>query len=141
MPDILSSLPVEYLFTIHAAVAAPVPIPGGPTGTRVIVNVTGGTFQGPKVSGTVGMGGDWLSMRTTGSAHLDVRLLLITDDGVAIHMAYEGIMAPSDTGVRIITAPLFQTGDERYAWLNDVQAVAIGQPSKDAVDYDVYRVL
>ena len=87
------------------------------------------------------MGGDWLSMRTTGSAHLDVRLLLITDDGVAIHMAYEGIMAPSDTGVRIITAPLFQTGDERYAWLNDVQAVAIGQPSKDAVDYDVYRVL
>lgn len=141
MPVILSSLPVEYLFTIHANVAAPVPIPGGPTGTRVIVNVTGGTFQGPKVSGTVGMGGDWLSMRTTGSAHLDVRLLLITDDGVAIHMAYEGIMAPSDTGVRIITAPLFQTGDERYAWLNDVQAVAIGQPSKDAVDYDVYRVL
>jgi hypothetical protein len=141
MPDILSSLPVEFLFTIHANVAAPVPIAGGPTGTRVIVNVTGGTFQGPKVSGTVGMGGDWLSMRTTGSAHLDVRLLLITDDGVAIHMAYEGIMAPSDTGVRIITAPLFQTGDERYAWLNDVQAVAIGQPSKDAVDYDVYRVL
>ena len=42
MPDTLSSLPVEYLFTIHAAVAAPVPIPGGPTGTRVIVNVTGG---------------------------------------------------------------------------------------------------
>jgi hypothetical protein len=43
--------------------------------------------------------------------------------------------------VRIITAPLFQTGDERYAWLNDVQAVAIGKPSKDAVDYDVYRIL
>jgi hypothetical protein len=141
MPDILSSLPVEFLFTIHANVAAPVPIAGGPAGTRVIVNVTGGSFAGPKASGTVNMGGDWLSMRTTGSAHLDVRLLLITDDGVAIHMAYEGIMAPSDTGVRIITAPLFQTGDERYAWLNDVQAVAIGKPSKDAVDYDVYRVL
>ena len=27
------------------------------------------------------------------------------------------------------------------AWLNDVQAVAIGKPAKDAVDYDVYRVL
>ena len=141
MPDILSSLPVEYLFTIHATVAAPVPIPGGPAGTRVIVNVTGGTFAGPKASGTVTMGGDWLTMRTTGTAHLDVRVLLITDDGVPIHMAYEGIMTPSDTGVRIITAPLFQTGDERYAWLNDVQAVAIGKPSKDAVDYDVYRIL
>jgi hypothetical protein len=141
MPDILSSLPVEFLFTIHANVAAPVPIAGGPAGTRVIVNVTGGSFAGPKASGTVNMGGDWLSMRTTGSAHLDVRLLLITDDGVAIHMAYEGIMGPTDDGVRIITAPLFQTGDERYAWLNDVQAVAIGKPSKDAVDYDVYRIL
>ena len=56
-------------------------------------------------------------------------------------MAYQGIMGPTDDGVRIITAPLFQTGDERYAWLNDVQAVAIGKPSKDAVDYDVYRIL
>ena len=141
MPDSLSSLPVEFLFTIHANVAAPVPIAGGPAGTRVIVNVTGGTFAGPKASGTVNMGGDWLTMRATGTAHLDVRVLLTTDDGVAIHMAYEGIMGPTDDGIRIITAPLFQTGDERYAWLNDVQAVAIGQPSKDAVDYDVYRVL
>jgi hypothetical protein len=141
MPDIFSSLPVEFLFTIHANVAAPVPIAGGPAGTRVIVNVTGGTFAGPKASGTVNMGGDWLTMRATGTAHLDVRILLTTDDGVAIHMAYEGIMGPTDDGIRIITAPLFQTGDERYAWLNDVQAVAIGKPSKDAVDYDVYRIL
>jgi hypothetical protein len=87
------------------------------------------------------MGGDWLTMRATGTAHLDVRVLLTTDDGVAIHMAYEGIMGPTDDGIRIITAPLFQTGDERYAWLNDVQAIAIGKPSKDAVDYDVYRIL
>ena len=141
MPADVSSLPVEFLFTIHAELAAPVVIPGGPAGTRVVVEVTGGTFVGPRGTGTVQMGGDWLTMRTAGTAQLDVRVLLVTDDGVAIHMAYEGIMAPTADGPRIVTAPLFQCGDERYSWLNDIQAVAIGKPGSNCVDYEVYQIL
>lgn len=141
MPADVSSLPVEFLFSIHAELAAPVVIPAGPVGTRVVVEVTGGTFEGPRGRGTVQMGGDWLTLRTTGTAQLDVRVLLVTDDGAAIHMAYEGIMAPSEDGPRIVTAPLFQCGDERYSWLNDIQAVAIGKPGSDRVDYEVYRIL
>ena len=74
-------------------------------------------------------------------AQLDVRALVTTDDGAAIHMHYLGVMAPGEAGPRIITAPLFEAGDERYTWLNGVQAIAVGAPGANTVDYDVYRVL
>lgn len=138
----LTSLNVEFLFHMHATLDAPVVVPGGPQGTRVIVGINGGTVTGPKVNGTVAhLGADWLTMRADGSARLDVRALIHTSDGAAIHVFYKGIMAPGESGPRITTAPLFETGDERYAWLNSVQAVAVGAPGQGSVDYDVYRIL
>lgn len=138
----INSLPVEFLFHLHATLDAPVVVPGGPHGTRVIVGINGGTVKGPKVNGTVAhLGADWLTLRADGTAQLDVRALVTTDDGVPIHMHYLGVMAPSADGPRIITAPLFEVGDERYTWLNGVQAIAIGSTGTNSVDYDVYRVL
>lgn len=141
MSDV-TSLNVEFLFHLHATLDAPAVVPGGPHGTRVIVGINGGTVKGPKVNGTLAhLGADWLTMRADGTAQLDVRALIHTDDGAVIHTHYHGIMAPSDNGPRITTAPLFETGDERYAWLNGVQAVAVGTPGAGTVDYDVYRIL
>jgi hypothetical protein len=142
MPQNINSLPVEYLFTINATLADPVVIPNGPLGTRVIVPCTGGTFSGPRVSGTIAsVGADWLTMRSNGTAQLDVRIILTTDDGASIYMTYTGVMAPGADGPQIVTAPLFQAGDERYVWLNDLQAVAIGKPGQNRVDYEVYKVI
>jgi hypothetical protein len=141
MSDI-TSLNVEFLFHMHATLADPVFVPNGPNGTRVIVGITGGTVKGPRVNGTVAhLGADWLTMRADGMAQLDVRALITTDDGAVIHTHYLGVMAPGEAGPRIVTAPLFETGDERYTWLNGLQAVAVGAPGAGAVDYDVYRVL
>ena len=141
MSDI-SSLNVEFLFHLHATLDAPVVVPNGPAGTRVIVGINGGTVTGPRVNGKVAhLGADWLTMRADGSAQLDVRALIQTDDGAAIHTHYLGIMSPTDSGPRIITAPLFETGDDRYTWLNSIQAVAVGTAGTGTVDYDVYRVL
>jgi hypothetical protein len=137
MPADVTSLPVEFLFTMKATLTPPAIVANGPQGTRVIVNVTGGTVSGPKVNGTLlASGGDWVTMRASGSGLLDVRLTITTDDGATIFMEYKGIL--KDGVVR--TAPLFQTGDERYAWLNDAQCVAIGAPGKGEVTYDVYVV-
>ena len=142
MSDI-TSLNVEFLFHMHATLADPIVIPNGPAGTRVIVGITGGTVKGPKVNGTVAhLGADWLSIRADGTAQLDVRALITTDDGASIHAHYLGIMSPGADGApRIVTAPLFEAGDERYTWLNGLQAVAVGAPGAGSVDYDVYRIL
>ena len=137
-----SSLPVEFLFSIDVDTSAPTMISGAPQGNRYIVSVPGGTFEGPKMKGTVvpNSGGDWLTLRADGSAKLDVRLTLQTDDGAHILMSYNGILVNGASGPSIRGAPLFETGAEKYTWLNLVQAVGIGAPRANGVKYDIYAL-
>ena len=135
-----TSLPVEHLFTLSAQTNIVGFIANAPQGTRVIVDVPGGTFTGAKLTGTVvAPSGDWLTARADGTIKLDVRVLLKTADGADILMTYTGVGAPNLGPVR--TAPLFETGDERYAWLNAVQAVGIGVIADGSITYEVYRLL
>lgn len=137
-----TSLPVEHLFTITATTAAPITLQNGPRGTRLVAPVTGGTFEGSKLKGTVHeqAGGDYVTMRADGSLHVDVRLILSTEDGAAILMTYRGIAVRDGAGLSIRTAPLFETGDDRYTWLNNVQAVATGTTARGSVTYEVYAL-
>jgi hypothetical protein len=133
------ALPVEHLMDVHLDVTIPSMIPGGPHGTRVTVQITGGTFSGPRLTGTViAPSADWAVVRPDGTIKLDVRVLLRTDDGADIYMSYPGIGL--DGGARLRVAPQFETGDERYAWLNAVQAVGTGSSDGTVVDYQVYEV-
>jgi hypothetical protein len=50
----------------------------------------------------------------------------LRSDGVTVLMQYSGIGVPNGAGMGIRIAPQFETGDARYAWLNNVQAVGIG---------------
>ena len=71
---------------------------------------------------------------------VDVRLTLKTDDGAYIYVEYGG-RADMANGL-IVTAPTFQTGDERYAWLNKIQAVGAGSLGEDGVlTYSLYEVV
>ena len=139
MPD----TPVlEYLCTLTATLREnSATLMNGRQGSRVIAIVTGGEFSGPKMRGTVdNSGGDWVTVRADGSIKLDVRILLTTDDGAPIFMRYEGTGVRIDGQLRLVTAPLFETGDPRYAWLNSVQAIGRGVSTGDRVTYDVFAV-
>lgn len=135
-----TTLPVEHLFTVTVETdPAPTFIANAPQGTRLIVRATGGTFEGGRLNGTVlPGGGDWVTMRADGSMKLDVRITLQTDDGAAILMTYAGI--GTEAGAHLRTAPLFETGDERYAWLNNVMGVSHGSVVEGGVRYDVYAL-
>ncbi|MDP7068256.1 MAG: DUF3237 domain-containing protein [Acidimicrobiales bacterium] len=134
-------LDVEHLFTLDLQVGEGVQIiKGGPHGTRMIAEVAGGTFTGERLTGSVvPPGGDWVTARADRNIQLDVRLTLVTDDDAVILMQYKGIADPAAGVAR--SAPQFETGDDRYTWLNNVQGVGIGQLHPEGgVTYEVYSL-
>jgi uncharacterized protein DUF3237 len=79
-------------------------------GTRIIVPVVGGTFDGPKLKGTINEpSGDWIMQRSDGSNVLDVRLPLRTNDEQSIYMAWRGIAStPLNGSLNARIAPTFE---------------------------------
>jgi len=133
---------LELLFELEATTGESLVIGDAGTGTKAVVPVTGGTFAGPRLNGRVrgSANGDWVTMLPNGSIRLDVRLTLETNDGALILMTYEGVGRRTEQGYDLRTAPRFETGDERYRWLNEVQAVAVGTASGNSVRYSVFAL-
>ncbi len=135
------------LFDISFDLAEPIALTDTPDGTRLILYITGGKFEGPRLRGAVlPGGGDWFVQRPDGFGALDVRGVIKTDDGELIYVTYNGRAKLGDGGF-IRTAPLFCTSMKgKYAWLNSVQAVGEGGPVTGAggritgVKYRVYEV-
>ncbi|HTO41785.1 MAG TPA: DUF3237 domain-containing protein [Rhizomicrobium sp.] len=129
-------------------------------GRRMIAVVTGGIFQGERLKGKVlNGGGDWATIEESRDVlRLDARLTWQTDDGAKIYVSYRGVLrtlteirrqranggTQGDEDYRTLyfrTTPVFETGDPRYQWLNDIVCVAMGGASTTGVKYEVFEVL
>ncbi len=68
-----------------------------------------------------------------------MKVTVETDDGAVIHATYTGRLQ-FDT-MTVYATPLFHTGDERYAWLNRIQAVAKGTFTPEGtLIYEMYEL-
>jgi Protein of unknown function (DUF3237) len=89
LPDVLTNVRTRRLFAIRLDVKPLAIVGPTPRAFRRIGVVTGGSFDGDRLSGDVMDGGsDWQTVRKDGSATLDVRLVLRTNDDVQICMTY-----------------------------------------------------
>ena len=126
-----------------------------PLGRRRIIHITGGSFSGARLSGRVLAGGaDWQVIRADGVADLDARYTLGTSDGALIYVRNRGYRhGPADIIQKLAageqvdeklyymrTTPSFETGDERYAWLNRIVCVASGARRPAAVELEVFEI-
>ena len=126
-----------------------------PLGRRRIIPITGGTFRGERLSGRVLPGGaDWQVIRADGVAELDARYTLETEDKALIYVRNFGYRhGPAEVIKRLAageavdpslyymrTTPRFETGAERYRWLNRIICVATGARRAAAVELDFYEV-
>jgi hypothetical protein len=116
---------------------------GSPGVNRVVVPVSGGTFEGPALKGTVvGPSGDWIVTRPDGSSVLDMRIVLQTDDAQKIYMTCRGVaFAQPDGTLYARILPVFETGSSKYVWLNKILAVGVYRPVPGKVAYRIYRIL
>ncbi len=107
----------------------------------VIGEVTGARVEGERLNASMkgSAAADWLRISPEGYGTLDVKITLETDDGAIVHATYTGRLL-FDT-MAVYATPLFHTGDERYAWLNRIQAVAKGAFQADGtLIYEMYEL-
>ena len=145
----------EFLFRMSLEVEEPDRIGETHAGTRRVVGVSGGAFEGPRLKGQVLSGGsDWIVVRRDGVLIQDVRIVLQTDDGQNILMSYRGMRhGPEDVMERVNagedpdpseyyfrTTPIFEVPDGEYNWLNKLMAFAVGRRRASGVTYAVYAI-
>ena len=100
---------------------------------------------------------DWEIVRDHGdqqTAHLDTRYNLLTHDGATIYLQTtgtrtgkkevleklgEGKIGPDEYRMRLHLT--FETGDERYSWLNSGVFMASSGRVGNQVIYDAYQIL
>lgn len=114
------------LMVLRLATSATQDIGSTSRGTLTIFPVTGGSFEGERLRGRVlAGGGDWVTAHGDGIFTLDLRVTLETDDDSLIHMTFTGVR--DDARHYFRTVPRFETAAPKYAFLNRLLAVGIGE--------------
>jgi len=105
-----------------------------------IFPVTGGSFEGERLRGKVlAGGGDWVTTKPDGTFELDLRATLETDDGALIHLTFTGVRDDEHHYLR--TLPRFETAAPRYAFLNRLLAVGVGDIGPDGPVHVIEEIL
>jgi hypothetical protein len=146
---------LEFAFEVRAKVADPIVIGNIPDGTRRIIDILGGTFEGPKIRGKILPGGaDWQIIRDDGFTQLDARYILQTDKGELIYVTNSGIRhAPPEIIKRLNAGevvdqsqiyfravPRFETASPDLEWLMRSIFVCTGERRPNDVAIRFYRV-
>jgi hypothetical protein len=131
-----------FAFELRATVAAPAELGQVAAGRRRIVQITGGTFEGPGIKGRVQPGGaDWQIVRADGFTELDTRYTIETDKGQLIYVQNAGMRhAPADVMQKLLagqqvdpnlvyfrTVPKFETSAPELQWLTRAIFVGVGE--------------
>jgi Protein of unknown function (DUF3237) len=156
LPETLRSVRTKPLFVLRLTVPKAHNVGLTPSGGRLLAVVSGGTFEGERLSGQVLEGGnDWFGLRSDDSSLLDVRLVLKTSDNALVGMTYRGLRhGPAEVIARISrgeavdpqsyyfrTSAMFETASETYGWLNRIVAIGVGHRLPQGPVYSVFEVL
>jgi hypothetical protein len=127
----------------------------GPHGERRYVALTGGTVDGPELSGEiVGGGVDWQIVRPDGALDIAAHYVIRTPEGGLVEVRSDGLRhGPPEVMARLTggepvdpseyffrTLMRFTTGHLAWEHLNRVMAIASGRREARLVVLDVWRI-
>ena len=146
---------LEFAFRLEVKLGPIREMGPGRAGHRRIIPIIGGTVSGPKVNGAIlNLGADWQTIFGDGTAELDTRYAMETDDGATIEIRNYGFRhGPPEVIAAIArgedvphdsyymrTHALLETGDERYNWVNRTLFVGTGQRRNASVIVDLFSL-
>jgi hypothetical protein len=147
---------LEFAFEVRVEVAEPTVIGELPTGLRRIIDIVGGTFEGPSIRGVLLPGGaDWQLIQEDGFTLVDARYTLRCDDGHLIYVSNVGIRHAAPEIMRRLNAgepvdpaeiyfravPKFETAAPELAWLMRSLFISTGERYPSQVVIRFWRVL
>ena len=147
---------LEFCFRISVDVTSIQELGKTAKGIRKVVPITGGSFEGPNIKGTVVAGGyDWQLLRADDVTEIDAGYMLQTDDGDLITITNTGLRhGPPEVMQRLAkgedvdasayyfrSIPVFETSNTEYAWLMRSVFIATGTRKAKQVLIDVWRVV
>ena len=112
---------LEFAFEEIVTLGQGIPVGETPLGRRNIIPITGGTFSGPGIEGTIIAGGwDWQLTRSDGCTEIEADYMIRTNDGVVINVINVGALCPPEPGRTgpAVTQPRFEAPKGKYEWLN-----------------------
>jgi hypothetical protein len=144
------------IYRLEATLGEPLDLGDTAQGRRRVVALTGGTFEGPDIRGTLvpGASADWQIVLADGTALADLRYTLETDTGSLLYVQGRGIrhgstevLARLARGEHVdaaeytfrVTAQI-ETGDPELSWLNKGVFVCVGGRQPGGVIYETYLV-
>jgi hypothetical protein len=141
---------LEFAFE-ELVMLSPALVPGKtPYGSRNMIPITGGTFEGPGIKGTIVPGGwDWQLVRADGCVDVKADYMLKTDDGVIINVLNTGALCmpkPGQPARPVRTSPRFEAPLGKYEWLGQTAFVgtlegAKGPNGEPAVKIRFYKAM
>jgi hypothetical protein len=144
------------VYRLDATPGAPLDLGDTAAGHRRIVPLTGGTFSGPEISGTLvpGASADWQTVLPDGTALGDIRYTLQTRAGDLLYVQSRGVrhgpaevlgrlgrgedVDPSEYTFR--TATQIETATPGLDWLNKGIFVSVAARQAARVVYETYLV-
>jgi hypothetical protein len=147
---------LTLIFRLEAELGEPVDVGDVHGGRRRIVPLTGGTFEGPELNGTLvpSVSADWQIVLPDGTALGDIRYTLKTDGGALLYVQSRGVRHGStevlerlgrgedvDAGEYTFrTATQIESASRELDWLNKGVFVGVGGRAPGAVIYETYMV-
>jgi hypothetical protein len=144
------------IFRLEATLGDPQDLGDISSGHRRIVPLSGGTFRGPELNGTLlpGASADWQVILPDGTALGDVRYTLETQDGDLLYVQSHGVRHGSpevlarlgrgddvDAGEYTFrTSTTIETAADALDWLNKGVFISVAGRQPGGVIYEVYLV-
>jgi hypothetical protein len=144
------------VYRLEATLGAPIELGDTDHGHRRIAPLTGGTFSGPTINGTLlpGASADWQTVRRDGTTIGDIRYTLQTDSGDVLYVQSRStrhgssdVLArlgagddvdPSEYTFRASTQ--IETAAAELDWLNKGVFVSVGGRLPSRVVYETYLI-